>query len=220
MTAALPIFGASRPPIDAHLLARRILSASRFRMRVETPSRKTWWDFAVGWLSDRWNQLVYAFAHHVRVGATTSIAAGDIILLVAAGAVLFVAIRLVANYVREGTTAKSVQIVPPRVAAEALYACSLRIAAEGDYAAAITLLFRSALVALDLRGIVHDEPSLTVNESRQEVRRRAPRFTAPFDALARIFTAAVYAEALVTPAQWSAAREAYDKLAQGSGDAA
>ncbi len=172
-----------------------------------------------GW-EERWNQLVQAFAQHVHIGSKTSVAAGDIILALAACVVIVTAVRLIARAVRESAAAASVHAIPPHVSARTLYAQSLRHAAQGSYATAITLLFRSSVAALDLQGIVHDEPSLTVNEYRREVRSRASRFAEPFDTIARIFTSAVYAEAPVTPALWDCAHQAYIDLVPAQADAA
>lgn len=209
----LPAFGAQPPPHDPHALAREILSERRFRVHVANPAHKTWWEVATSWLQDRWNELGRTFAHHVHIGAKASVAAGDIILAVTAGVVLIVAIRLISAYVRETVIpAHAVREIAPHLAAEALFAQSMHAGELGEYAAAIALVFRAALAALDIRGVVHDQPSRTVNECRREVRERAPAFLAPFDALARIFTAALYADAPVTQAQWAAAREAYTRL--------
>jgi hypothetical protein len=213
------IFGAQRPPFDPHRVARTILAEPRFRMHVLASPRKTWWDLFWGWLNDRWHQLTDAFAHHVHIGTKTSIAAGDIILIAASAVVIVVLARLAASYVREAPRAAGVPLLRSSEAAEALYARGVQAANGGDYVAAVTLLFRAALVALDLRGVLHDEPSLTVNECRQEVRERAARAVVPFDALARIFTTAIYAEAPVTKAQWQDALRAYAQLT-GHPDAA
>jgi len=209
----LPAFGAQPPPMDPNTLARRILSEPRFRVRVAAEPHKTWLDIAISWLRDRWSALVSAFAHHVHVGANVSIATGDIILALTAGVVLVVAARLVSAYIREnGIPVRGAREFSPRLAADALFAQSVRAGERGEYAAAISLLFRAALAALDIRGVVHDEPSRTVNECRREIRKRAPRILGPFDALARIFTAVLYADAPVTQAQWAAAHDAYTRL--------
>lgn len=188
-------------------------------MRVAV-EHKTWWDLFWGWLDDRWHQLVDAFAHHVHVGKNAGIAVGDIVLILTSAIVLLALIRLIAGYVREAPRAGGVPLIPRHVAAESLYARSVQAASAGDYASAVTLLFRAALVALDVRGVLHDEPSHTVNDCRREVRERAPRALPPFDALARVFTAAIYADAPVTPAQWNAAREAYAQLTGDVADVA
>lgn len=209
----LPAFGSQPPPHNPHGLALQILSERRFRIRVTAPPHKTWWDIALSWLQNRWNDLVQAFAHHVRFGAAVSIASGDLILLFVAALVLIIAIRLLSGYIRESAApAHDVRGLSPRAATDALFAQSMRAAELSQYAAAISLLFRAALAALDVQGLVHDQPSRTVNECRREVGERAPGFLAPFDALARIFTAALYADAPVTQAQWTAARDAYMRL--------
>lgn len=213
------IFGVRRPPFDPHATARNILADPRFRMYVQGQPRKTWWDVLTAWLGDRWNQLIDAFAHRVHVGANASIAAGDVILIAASILVLVVLVRLVAGYVREAPTIQGATLLCPHITAQALYAQSIQAANRGDYASAVALVFRAALAALDVRGVVHEDPSLTVNECRREVQRRAPRFVVPFDTIARAFTSAIYAEALATPTQWNAVRDAYDQISTGSAGA-
>lgn len=212
----LPAIGSHRPPLDPRALARQILSEPRFRMRVQSPARKTWWDTVLAWLHDRWAQLIDAFARHVHVSAKTSVAAGDIILVAVAAVVVIAIVRLLANAVRAAAAPAAVaSLDSPAANADALHAQSVRAAERGDYPDAIALLFRAALAVLNVRGVLHDEPSRTVNECRRAVYERAPGSLSSFEALARTFTAAVYAEAPASNAQWDAAYRAYAQLAGG-----
>ncbi len=184
-------------------------------MRVQLPARKTWWDAVLAWLHDRWEQLIGAFARHVHVAAKTSVAAGDIILAVVSAVVIVAIVRLLANSMRATASPAAVARSDSAAAnADALHAQSLRAAERGEYPGAIALLFRSALAMLNVRGVLHDEPSRTVNECRRALYERAPGSLGPFEALARTFTAAVYAEAPASRAQWDAARQAYAQLAK------
>ena len=209
------IFGAQQPPIDPRALARHILSEHRFRLgsHAAAPPR-TWWDVALSWLGDRWNAFLAAFTAHVRLGKTAGVLVGDILLVAIAVVVLVVLFRLLSNTLAEAPAARSASPLPQTLRAHALYEQSLRIAADGDYAAAIALLFRAALVCLDVRGVVHDRPSFTVNQTRRAVREHAAACIDAFESLAQIFTDALYAERAVTADQWTRAREAYGAIAK------
>ena len=216
----LPVFGAHRPPLEPHALARTILSEPRFRVRVSAPARKTWWDMLVGWLRDRWHDLVGAFGKHVHVSPGVSVATGDIVIVIVAALVVFVGIRLLSQYIAEGVSRPGTpRAVASHTGAVELYDMSLEASRRGDYGAAVALIFRASLGVLDLRGVVHDDPSCTVNESRRQVRGTDPRLVEPFDVLSRAFTAVVYADAPVSQTQWANAREAYLRLSEGMNDA-
>jgi uncharacterized protein DUF4129 len=219
-TGGLPAFGAHLPPNDPPLVARQILSQERFRMRVAPSEQARWWDAFMAWITRAWHGLVDAFAQRLHVGGKSSIVAGDVLLAIVAGIVVFFAMRLLLTYVRPQELSVSREAVPSQVAAQTLYAQALQLAEQHEYSAAAAMLFRACLAALDLQGIVHDEHSRTVNECLAQLRERAPEFTVPFDALARVFTTAIYADRPVTAAQWNAARESYLQLAQGERHAA
>lgn len=165
------------------------------------------------WLADRWHQIVDAFSHHVHVGPKVSLAFGDVLLAAAIAVVAIVGIRLILSIAREqNRPAAGSRLLAQRLDADALYAQSTRAAGRGDYRAAATLLFRASVTALDLRGVVHDDPSQTVNETRAAVRAHAPASISTFDVIARTFTAALYADAPVSMEQWGAARNAFLQL--------
>lgn len=218
----LRAFGTLRPPIDPRELARKIVAEPRFRVTVVRPKPKTWWDVLMQWLGDRWHQLIDAFSRHVHVAPRVSVAIGDILIALAVLIVIAFGIRLGLGIAREQREpAARSRALPHNPDAQSLYAESRRAADRGDYTAATSLLFRAALAALDLQGIVHDDPSRTVNECRAAVRECAPQSTAAFDTIARAFTAALYADAPVSAQQWSAARGAFVELAShGRADAA
>lgn len=214
-------FGSGTPPHDPAALARDILAQPRFRVRVQAPPARTWWDVLRQWLGDRWNQLLDAFAHHVRVGRGTSVAAGDVLIVAIIAVVVFAAVRLLLTMARESAGAGA-QIVslPHNADARELHAAAQLAAEDGAYAKAIALIFRAALAALDARGALRDDPARTVNECRGDVRARAAHLSASFDVIAKAFTAAVYAEDRVTLAQWADAERAYERVAVPQGDAA
>lgn len=214
--------GEQRPPHEPAALARHILAQSRFRMFVQAHRPHTWWDTLSRWLSDRWSQLMDAFSRHVHIGGKWSLAAGDVLIAAIVALIIAIVVRLLLTMVKEPGAASSVltSALPVHADAIELQAAAAQAAGQGAFAAAIALLFQAALALLDARGLVRDDPARTVNECRGDVRRRAPSLSSPFDRIARIFTAAVYAEDRMSPAQWTQAQEAYATFTAVHGDAA
>ncbi len=160
------------------------------------------------------------FGHSLHFGGINLASLGDLLLLLAAAALVVLAVRLLLLFSREGARATAYSDVAPLVQARDWHARSLRAADSGDFRRAAILLFGAALRTLNLRGLMRDEPSRTVNECRRELRARAPGAVADFEIVARTFTAALYAEMPVTAGQWEAARLAYEHLARREQDAA
>ncbi|MFN2450254.1 MAG: DUF4129 domain-containing protein [Candidatus Baltobacteraceae bacterium] len=205
----LPAFGTGAPPLDPRHLAVRILADPRFRVQIHR-SAGPWWTRLLGWVEARLNALI---GHNVHAGGPWLNAIGDIAVLAAAGLVIFATVRLLLNVAKEPEqTVHTVHPLAARTSARAWHDRALSAAAQGRYGVAAVLLFRAALAILDLRGVVRDEPSRTVNESKSELRRRAPQYEPAFDAVARNFTAALYAGAPVTRAHWEQAQNAYEQL--------
>lgn len=215
-------FGAQRAPHDPGLLARQILSEPRFRLHVQAPPARTWWDVAREWIADRWAQLIDALSRHVHLSSGASVALGDVLLVLIVLLVVLVAARLLLNIGLEGRDAVSDSSTPLVLAAQArdLCAAARRAAEQGAYASAIALIFQAALATFDARGLLRNDPARTVNECRRDVRVRAPRLHAAFEVLARAFTAAVYAEDRVAAEDWAAAQRAYEALNLPQSDAA
>lgn len=218
---ALPQFGAQTPARDPQALAREILAQSRFRGHTQAPASHTWWDTVRDWFGDRWNQLLDAFAHHVRVGPGAGAAIGDVLLVIVIALVVVVVVRLLLGMARENASAEgAAHPLSVRANPTALHAAAQQAAQLGGYAAAIALLFRAALATLDARGLLRDDPSRTVNECRRDVRARAMPLSPSFERIARAFTAAVYAEDRVTAEHWDDAERAYGEIAMVQSSAA
>jgi hypothetical protein len=66
---------------------------------------------------------------------------------------------------------------------------------------------------LDLRGVVRDERSATINELRRALHERDGALEPAFVEIARLYTAAAYAQIPAGPDAWQRARAAYDHLA-------
>lgn len=206
---------ARHPPLDPQTLAHTILSEKRFRVAIPTTHR-TLWEIVWGWLRDLWSRLADAFFSHVHIGNRAGVTIGLVIETLLVAVVIIIIVRLAFGVVRDARHARSSQAHPLAEApdAQALYARSRRAAAQGDYRTAIALIFRAALVRLERLGLVREDPSRTVNECRRSVAAREPALAPVFDAIARPFTAAFYAELPVAQAQWLTAHDAYVTLPQ------
>ncbi|HKU67816.1 MAG TPA: DUF4129 domain-containing protein [Candidatus Baltobacteraceae bacterium] len=220
--SALGRFGLQPAAQDPQALAREILAQPRFRLDVRGAPAHTWWDALRDWLGARWDRLIDAFAHHVRIGGTAGVAIGDLLLVLAIGGAIVVLVRLLRTIAREASSSGAGFSIPlPAGADPALLHEEARQSAQrGAYALALALLFRAVLAALDARGLLRDDPARTVNECRRDVRTRAAALSGAFDCIARGFTAAVYAEDRVTPQQWNDAERAYREILAARSDAA
>ena len=216
-----PQLGQQQPPHDAAALARHILSQARFRVFVHAARPHTWWDTIRQWIADRWNQLLDAFSHHVHIGTAWSIATGDVLIAAVIAIVVAVIVRLLLTISKDQSAGGMRESALPQHAdPEQLRAAALLAAQNGAYAGAVALLFQAVLALLDARGLLRDDPARTVNECRADVRRRAAQLSAPFDRIARLFTAAVYAEDRMSLAECMQAQEAYAAFAAVQHDAA
>lgn len=158
---------------------------------------------------------MHALFGRVHIGRVNA-AAGDALLIALVLLVIVVLVRLLANAVRVGSIKEVDRVQSAAPGASALHEMSLSAAARGDYALAIVLLFRAALAALDVQGVVHDDPSRTVNECRRAVRAKAPTLAEHFDAIARPFTAVLYADQPVSEGQWRSALKAFANFPQAA----
>jgi hypothetical protein len=205
---------ARHPPLDPQALAHTILSEKRFLVAIPTTHRSLWemfWD----WLRDLWSRLADAFFSHVHIGNRAGLTIGVVVEAILIAAVVFMLIRLLVGVVRDARHPRSAaRALAEPADPQALYAQSRRAAARGDYRAAIALIFGAALLRLERLGLVREDPSRTVNECRRSVAAREPALASVFDAIARPFTAAFYAELPVAQAQWLAAHDAYVTLPQ------
>jgi len=200
---ALPDFGAS---------ARRELAVpGRYQLseKIAPPPQQPWYGQILDWLKAQLHKLWNALFGRVHIGRTGSMAIGDLLIALAVAALLFAAIRLLAELQIVKASNARVEALAPSQDARELYARAHRAASSGDYAGASRLLFAAAVVALDLRGIVAEDPSATVGDLRRALRSRAASLVPTFDAVAEPFVASAYAERPVAPADWERANAAF-----------
>ncbi len=211
------------PPHDPAAVARAILSdSSRYHLALShvRVRPKSWLQNGFEWVRDRYDALVHALAAHVHVSRTESFALGGLVIAVLAVVMGVAAFRLLRELNPETVRPARTNAIESGPDARALYARSLRAAQAGQFARATTLLFAAAVAGLDLRGTLRGDPSATVGEFRRALRARDATLLPKFDAIARPFTAAAYAERSIDEAEWTSARAAFAQLvAEVPGDA-
>lgn len=199
---------ASRPPLGARDLAREILSERRFRVAVPSTHRTLWqlfWDWARG----LWSRIWDALFSHVHIGSRASAIIGDVLAFTLIAIVVVVLVRLALGSIRDARRNDNAHPLAPAPDPGALYELSRQAAARGDYRMAIALLYAAAMRRFERLGFAREDPSRTVNEWRRALRGTQPAVLPAFDAIARPFVAAFYAEVPVERAQWMDAHNAY-----------
>lgn len=198
--------------------------AAAVRSELATPGRyhlhdaarhRSWLELAASWIYDRFADFERALAAHVHVGASATGLLGDVLVILCVGIVAFAGARLLMALQAERTArAVSLPLETTRNAA-ALARAASDAAASGAYGRAIRLLFAASVALLDLRGLLRDDRSATVNELRHAVRERAADAEIPFVEIARAYTSEAYAERPADRDAWTAASAAYDVLSRG-----
>jgi hypothetical protein len=203
------------PPHDIVRAVRAELATpGRYHLHASAaPPHRAWFETALNWIGDQFTRLEQAIASRTHFGPEANAALGDIAILAALLVVGFIAARLLLLLQVERDGYAAMPLHGTR-SAQALARAASDAAERGDYAHAIRLLFAAAVVLLDLRGVVADDESATVNELRRSLRSRNSEAERPFSALAGAYTAAAYAERGVDAAAWSSARDAYARLTE------
>ncbi|MBV8490883.1 MAG: hypothetical protein JO199_10180 [Candidatus Eremiobacteraeota bacterium] len=205
------------PPANLSSLAKREL-ATRGRYQLGTAvvaaPQEPWWERALDWLYDRWNDFWKAVFGRATLSAGQSQFVGTFLIAVFAFVVIFAAVRLSMQVQFErARRAGTIVGLDDGPSAAALYARASERAAAGDYAAAAKLLFAATAAALDLRGDVRNSTSATVREMRGALRSRNAAMVPNFDAVARPFVTSAYAQRAVRRDEWEAAKSAYLAMA-------
>jgi hypothetical protein len=202
------------PPIGIVRAVRAELAVpGRYHLGAAVPQHRSLLGIALQWLADRWNDLWNALASHVKLGRTGASLIGDLIVVLCVVTIAVIGAHLLLQLQYERTRREgAVALVTPR-SAHALAALAAQAAQAGDYARAIRLVFIAAVTLLDLRGVVRDERSATVNELRRALHERDGALEPAFVEIARLYTAAAYAQMPAGPDAWERARSAYENLA-------
>jgi len=166
----------------------------------------------VEWLWDRWSDFVSALTSHVKIGPAGTSLIGDAVVTLCVIAIAAIAAHLLRQLEYERTRHDAATGLTSARSAYALASAASQAASAGDFARAIRLTFMAAVTMLDLRGVMHDERSATVNELCAELHERDARCDRPFAEIAKLYTAAAYAQTPAGEEAWRRARAAYDEL--------
>lgn len=190
------------------------------RYRLTAPSvpirSRTWLEVAWAWVADRWNELYDALSKRVHLGVSGRATLGDLLIVLFSLIVAFVGARLLGAFqMSRQARFASVPLAAQRNA-HALMVQAVAAAERGEYVRAIRILFTAAVTLLDLRGLVHDDASATINELRRALREHAAPSEGAFLDLARAYASAAYAERPADAGLWERARAAYDDLVRSA----
>lgn len=202
------------PPMDITRAVRAELAVpGRYHLEKGAPAHRSLLGLIFQWLYDRWNDLWNAFGSHIKIGRAGTSIIGDVLVVTVVVAIALVGAHLLMQLEYERTRRDlAISLVVPR-SAHALAALAAQAASTGDYARAVRLLFIAAVTLLDLRGVVRDERSATVNELRRRLHERDGALEPAFVEIARLYTAVAYAQTPAGPDAWQRARAAYENLA-------
>jgi hypothetical protein len=209
------------PPHDLVRAVRAELATpGRYQLLDQrTAVHRSWLRVLLQWLSDRYEQFLQALSSHLHVGRGTVSLFGDVIVVACVLVIAFIGARLLmAVQLDRVLRTRAIAIGPPR-SAHAIALAASAAAASGEYARAIRLLFTAAVTLLDLRGVLRDDPSATVNDLRRALRARNAAAETPFVEIARAFSSAAYAEERLDSTSWDAAHRAYERLSEAAANA-
>ena len=204
----------SAPAADQRALAARELASGRYDLRDGAkPPAKTAWQRFWEWAGAQWNRLMDALFGRVHLNGASSAALGDVLIALAVAAICWALVRFMMSLeIDRARASRAFTPLAHQKNARALYLAACALAQSGAFEAAAQKLFLAAITALDLRGVLHENPSATVGDMRRVLRDRNAALLAPFDEVAAPFVAATYAQTRVAPEQWSQAVQAYARL--------
>jgi hypothetical protein len=191
---------------------RELATPGRYHLstKIAPPPAQPWYQQIVQWLREQFQKLWDSLYGRVHIGPSGTVAIGEVLLVLAVLALVFGLIRLLAEYqIDRRSRAAAIEALRAPQDARELYERAHAAARNGDFAAASRLLFAASVVALDLRGVVKEDPSATVGDLRRALRAREAGLVPPFDAVSAPFIASAYAERPIETADWERARDAF-----------
>ena len=211
---AAPPVGASpkeMPNLQA-LAQQELATAGRYQLTVTParPEREPWWARLWDWISAKWHDLWNALFSRVHVGREAAASAGDVLLVLVVGLLIWVVVRILRNVQIARTSARSQSqalATPPDP--QQVYDDARSAANRGDYGNAALLLFAATIALLSVRGAIDASRSATVGDLRRGLRAREKASVVPFDAVVAPFVQRAYAERPVAAAQWTIAESAF-----------
>jgi Domain of unknown function (DUF4129) len=210
---------------DPNVAIRAILARPEFaHMRSHGDAGPTPWERLVSWLFGLLRRLfahVHADPHLTAVINATGWLASTILFAVVVGLALagvaLVLYRIVVALARRsahggGWVAMETGLSRAQSAAD-LRAAAFAAAQRGEYALAVALVFRAALVALDEQALIVYDGARTPGEYRRLVRRTVAGAAGAFDDLTVLFVRASYARGATSRADFDGASGAFDAFA-------
>ncbi len=134
-----------------------------------------------------------------------------LLLIILALAFAAVIIFFVTRRLRRRAAKPTVDVAPPRTAAEWWRSADL-LAAQGDYRAAVRALFLGTLTEFDERRLVAFDPALTDREYLREAQRQQWWLIEPLRPFVRLVESIVYADAPCHATEYARARAFTDDL--------
>ena len=202
------------PRRDVAATARDVLAQPAYRAAATKPApppQPSIWERILDWIFRELAQLFQGLE-----SATQGVPLlGDVFAIVLIGIALlglaYVAFKIADRFAvrRRGAALTDGEALPANASADQLHAAARDAARDGNYARAIALLFQASLVVLDRAGRIAFDPARTAGEYRRLVRRKAEWIAGDFDSLARLFTAAAYADLPVAERDYAQAAAAF-----------
>lgn len=205
------------PPVDIVRAVRAELAVpGRYQLAAASEAHRSLLGQIWQWFWDRWSDLFRALTSHLKIGPQGTSLIGDAVIVVSVIAIAAIGAHLLIQLQYERSRRHVAAALAPARSAHALASAAAAAARAGDYVRAIRLTFAAAVTLLELRGVMRDERSATVNELARTLHERNERLDAPFAEIARLYTTAAYAQAPVGLETWERARAAYDALIAGA----
>jgi hypothetical protein len=184
----------------------------RYQLSTGRIEHRSLLDQIFQWLWDRWSALFHALFSHIKIGPQGTSLIGDAVIVLCVVAIAAIGAHLLVQLQDERSRRERAVALAPARSAHAFALAATAAANAGDYAHAIRLLFIAAVTLLDLRGVMRDERSATINQLRRALHARHGALDQPFAEIARLYTAAAYAQTPAGADAWQRARTAYDQL--------
>ncbi|HLZ27163.1 MAG TPA: DUF4129 domain-containing protein [Chloroflexota bacterium] len=182
---------------------REILARSEFQVDQSRP----WWEQLFGPVLDLIGYLVARFFQIV--ADTTSGQEGSYgigvlgICLALIAAVVVYLVRSIRLSVRRESSVRSASLAERRERSERLWQTAQQLAAAGQLAEAVRVVYLSALYALDERALLHVESSLTNREHARQLSRLHPDVGRTFNAVVDRYDRVRYGRIPITDAMFS-----------------
>ncbi len=133
---------------------RELATPGRYQlsMKVAPPPQPTLWEQLWQWVGDRLRDIWNRFSsNRVHIGPSGAVAIGDVLIGLAVLVLVFVVIRLLAEFQIDRRRAAAVEALGAPRDARLLYERATAAARNGDFTPASRLPLAATVVALDLR---------------------------------------------------------------------